>query len=235
MHRNKHLSDAQPVMSRLARAVFLLFTALIISYSGITMAEKKKDIVYIEASTANRWKLKDFGARVNDDRFNIETQTIYDFDKSPRVDKTLKDRKQKPDVVVVQECSVYFPGNLPDYQTKYRNWIRQISKAGVTPVIATTVPPASSQGFVEDAKAWVKVRLLGEESQHEQIAKFNDWLRTVAKEEGVALFDLEILTRKSATDRVMRDEFNVGDGIHLNKAAYDILDKELHKFLQALK
>jgi len=215
--------------------VFLLFTALIISYSGITMAEKKKDIVYIEASTANRWKLKDFGARVNDDRFNIETQTIYDFDKSPRVDKTLKDRKQKPDVVVVQECSVYFPGNLPDYQTKYRNWIRQISKAGVTPVIATTVPPASSQGFVEDAKAWVKVRLLGEESQHEQIAKFNDWLRTVAKEEGVALFDLEILTRKSATDRVMRDEFNVGDGIHLNKAAYDILDKELHKFLQALK
>lgn len=206
-----------------------------IFYPGMIMAEKKKDIVYIEASTVNRWKLKEFGTRVNDDRYNIETLTIYEFDKTPRVNEALNGRGHKPEVLVVQECSVYFPGDLQDYQAKYRGWIQQIRRAGVMPVIATTVPPAASQGFVEDAKAWVKVTLLGRDSQHDQVARFNDWLRTLARDLDVPLFDLEALTRKSETERVMREEFNAGDGIHLNAVAYSMLDREFHRFLQTLK
>jgi hypothetical protein len=216
-------------------ALLVAIAGAAIFYPGTIMADKKKDIVYIEASTVNRWKLKEFGKRVNDDRYSIETMTLYEFDKTPRVDKALNERDRKPEVMVVQECSVYFPGDLQDYQGKYRAWIRQIKQAGVTPVIATTVPPAASQGFVEDAKAWIKVKILGRDSQHEQVAQFNDWLRSLAREEGVALFDLEALTRKSDSERVMREEYSAGDGIHLNAAGYSMLDQELHKFLKTLK
>lgn len=201
---------------------------------GEAMADKK-DIVYIEASTASRWKLGEFGKRVNDERFSIETMTLYEFDKTLRVNKAIHERPSKPNAIVMQECSVYFPGDMQDYKQKYHSWIRQIRQSGVTPVIATTVPPAASQGFVEDAKAWIKVRLLGRDSQYAQVIQFNEWLRQLAKDENVVLFDLEKITRKNDTDRHMREEYNAGDGIHLNAAAYNMLDNELLSLLKTLK
>jgi len=211
----------------------LTFIAFLLSM-GEAMADKK-DIVYIEASTASRWKLGEFGKRVNDERFNIETMTLYEFDKTPRVSKVLTERSSKPNAIVMQECSVYFPGDMQDYKQKYHSWILQIKKSGVTPVIATTVPPAASQGLMEDAKDWVKVRLLGRESQYDQVIQFNEWLRQLAKDESVVLFDLEKITRKNDSDRHMREEYSAGDGIHLNATAYSLLDNELLSLLKTLK
>jgi hypothetical protein len=201
---------------------------------GEAMADKK-DIVYIEASTVSRWKLGEFGKRVHDERFSIETMTVYDFDKTPRVKKALDERPSKPNAIIMQECSVYFPGDMQAYKQKYHSWIRQIKQTGVAPVIATTVPPAASQGFVEDVKDWIKVGLLGRDSQYAQVVQFNDWLRQLAKDENVVLFDLEKVTRKNDTDRHMREEFNAGDGIHLNAVAYRKLDSELLSLLKTLK
>ena len=207
-------------------ALFLGFAFTLVMSISESMADQK-DIVYIEASTANRWKLGEFGSRVNDSRYKIETITEYDFDKSKHIDRVISGRGRQPDAVVVQECSVYFPGDLQAYKEKYRSWIRQIKQAGLTPVIATSVPPAHSLGFKEDLKTFIKEKILGREGQYDQVVAFNEWLRELARAENVALLDLESATRISEADRHMRKDYDAGDGIHLNRGAYDTLDKEL--------
>lgn len=192
---------------------------------------QQKDIVYIEASTANRWKLGEFGARVKDERYRIVTMVQYDFDKTAQVEKALGERGRKPDLIVIQECSVYFPGDLAGYRASYQSWIRQVKQAGAKVAIATTVPPAKSQGFSEDAKRFIKESILGREGQLAQVVKFNDWLRQLAQDEKVPLLDIEAALRISESDRNMRPEFDDGDGIHINRAAYDMLDQKLLQFL----
>jgi len=204
------------------------------SVAGELMADSKH-VVYIEASTVNRWKLDGFAVRTGTDRYRFEPLREYDFDKSRLVKQVLEPGKRSPDAVVVQECSVYFPGDLEGYKRQYRGWIGDIRARGSLPVIATVVPPASSQGWTDDAKAFIKVRILGRPSQYEQVIAFNEWLRALGKELNVAVFDLEQLVRVSAEDRHMREEYNEGDGIHLNRAAYDLLDRELQAFLDRLE
>jgi lysophospholipase L1-like esterase len=132
-------------------------------------------------------------------------------------------------VLVVQECAVYFPGPVDAYKTQYRDWIRQIKAAGIAPVIATTVPPARSQGWWEATKDFVKERILGREGQYDQIVQFNEWLRALARDEAVVLLDLEKTLRIDDRDRHMRDAYNAGDGIHLNESAYRELDRLLYE------
>lgn len=194
-----------------------------------------KHIVYIEASTVNRWKLDGFAARTGTDRYRFEALREYDFDKSRLVKQVLEPGKRSPDAVVVQECSVYFPGDLDAYKRQYRGWIMDIRARGLPPVIATIVPPASRKGFTEDTKDFIKERVLGRPSQYQQVTAFNEWLRALGKELGVAVFDLEQLLRISADDRHMRAEYNEGDGIHLNRSAYELLDRELQAFLDRLE
>lgn len=158
----------------------------------------------------------------------------YDFDKSALVASAVAGGKPGPDAVVVQECAVYVPGPLEDYKKKYQGWIRQIRAAGAQPIVATVVPPASSQGFVQDTKDFIKVRILGRQSQFEQVKQFNDWLRQLAAQEKLPLIDLEESMRVSESDRHMRREFDSGDGIHVNELAYEKLDGVLLKRLDAI-
>lgn len=213
------------VLMALALGVWLATVA------GDLMAEKH--IVYIEASTVNRWKLDGFAARTGTDRYRLEALREYDFDKSRLVKQVVEPGERGPDAVIVQECSVYFPGDLEAYKRQYRGWITDIRARGL-PIIATVVPPAHRKGLVEDTKDFIKERVLGEPSQYQQVTAFNEWLRVLGKELGVAVFDLERVLRISAEDRHMREEFNEGDGIHLNRTAYDLLDRELQVFLDRL-
>lgn len=199
--------------------------------AGELMAEKH--IVYIEASTVNRWKLDGFATRTGTNRYRLEALREYDFDKSRLVKQVVEPGKRVPDAVILQECSVYFPGDLEAYKRQYRGWITDIRARGL-PVIATVVPPAHRKGWTEDTKDFIKERILGRPSQYQQVIAFNEWLRALGKEMGVAVFDLESLLRVSAEDRHMREEYNEGDGIHLNRAAYDLLDRELQGFLDKL-
>lgn len=192
----------------------------------------EKNIVFIGASTGNRWKLPDFPRRVNAPEYDIEFMKIYQFDKSPLVDQVLK-RPQKPDAVIIKECAVYFPGQQDVYKKQFAGWIAALRQAGIKPMIATVVPPAESQGFVADAKAFIKVRLLGREDQYRQVVDFNNWLREFAQKEHIPVVDLEQALRRSDTDRHMVDRFNSGDGIHINKEAYDLLDGVLLNTLRS--
>ena len=198
------------------------------------MAEDSRHIVYIEASTAHLWKLDEFPARVRTARFQFQVIREYQFDKSRVVERVLSDSDPRLDVVIVQECSVYFPGDMATYRRQYRGWIEDLLARGLRPVIATVVPPAQNQGWWQGAKDFVKQKVLGRPSRIEQVVSFNDWLRKLGAELAVPVFDLEVLLRISAEDRHMRPEYDAGDGVHLSSLAYERLDKDLLAFLDGL-
>jgi lysophospholipase L1-like esterase len=141
---------------------------------------------------------------------------------------------EKPDAIFIQECSVYFPGDLDAYKKKYKGWIDAVKEKGIKPVIVTTVPPASSQGFTEDVKMFIKKYILGRDSQHKQIEEFNNWLKEFASKENIPVLDLEKQIRISENERVMNDKYDSGDGIHVNAVAYKKLDNYLYTFLQKM-
>lgn len=223
------------LQNRMRHMLAVLSVGLCLAMAAGELMAENKHIVYIEASTVNRWKLDGFAARTGTDRYRFEALREYEFDKSRLVKQVLAPGKRGPDAVIVQECSVYFPGDMDEYKRQYRGWIVDIRSRGLPPVIATVVPPAHRKGWTEDAKDFVKERILGRPGQYQQVIAFNEWLRALGKELGVAVFDLESLLRVSAEDRHMREEFNEGDGIHLNRTAYDMLDRELQAFLDRLE
>jgi lysophospholipase L1-like esterase len=194
-----------------------------------------KSIVYIEASTVHNWKLDQFPGRTGTERYRFQVLREYEFDKSKLVDQVLTGGQHRPDAVIVQECAVYFPGDMQAYQRMYRGWIESLQARGLRPVIATVVPPARSRGWWQDAKDFVKERLLGRPGKLEQVVAFNEWLRKLGEERKIPVFDLERLLRVSADDRHMRAEYNAGDGIHLAPVAYQRLDKDLLDFLDRLE
>ena len=137
----------------------LVATVALATATGDLMAEGKH-IVYIEASTVNNWKLDGIAARTGSERYRFEVLREYDFDKSKTVDQVLAGGQPRPGAVIVQECAVYFPGDLQAYQGMYRGWIEKLQARGLRPVIATVVPPARSRGWWQDAKDFAKERLL---------------------------------------------------------------------------
>lgn len=187
---------------------------------------KTLNVTYIEASIGQRWDLPKWPERVGKNDISIDFHPVYDFDKSAALKEALS-VKRKPDVVVLQECSVYFPGDLVADQQKIQSWVIQIRAAGAQPILATTVPPAQSQGKWQDLKDSIKIYILGRESQYKQIMAFNDWLRIYTRQENIPLMDFEAALRIDPKNRHMNERFNVGDGIHINKQGYAILDRIL--------
>jgi len=228
MYRHEIGTTGKRLFAALAVGVWLA-TAM-----GELMAESKH-VVYIEASTVNNWKLDGFAARTGIERYRFEVLREYDFDKSKLVDQVLAGGPQRPDAVIVQECSTYFPGDMQAYQRMYRGWIENLQARGLRLVIATVVPPARSRSWWQDAKDFIKERLLGRPSRLEQVVAFNEWLRKLGAERKIPVLDLERLLRVSAEDRHMRAEYNAGDSIHLAPVAYQRLDRDLVEFLDRLE
>ena len=221
------------------RAARRLLSALAVgawlATATVEATAESRHIAYIEASTVHLWKLEEFPARTRIQRYRFDVFPEYDFDKSKVVDRVLAGPIQRPDVVILQECSVYFPGDLPTYQRMYRGWVEHLRASGLRPVIATIVPPARSHGWWQGAKDLVKQRLLARPSRYEQVVAFNDWLRTLGAELAVPVLDLEPIVRVSAENRHMRPEYDSGDGVHLNAVAYRHLDTALLEFLDRLE
>ena len=212
-----------------------MISVIYLSYSSLAKGEDVKDIkdiVYIEASTAKAWKLDSFPERVKTNRYKVDLMRVYEFDKSGLVDKALDKKRSKPDAVVVQECAVYFPGDMEHYKIKYKGWVKQIKKSGSRPIIATVVPPAPKSGYMVQVKELIKIYILGRPKQYDQVIEFNDWLRQLATKENVSLLDLEKVVRVSEEDRHMKNEYDTGDGIHINRSAYNQLDEVFLKVLE---
>jgi lysophospholipase L1-like esterase len=65
------------------------------------------------------------------------------------------------------------------------------------------------------------------EARLRDLAAFNDWIRKYALEQNLPILDLEKALRISETDRRLRDDFDGGDGLHLNQNAYSLLDQTM--------
>jgi hypothetical protein len=124
-----------------------------------------------------------------------------------------KPSPQPSDVILIKECSTYFPGesSLQRKQEFIQLWVRQIKERRIQVMLATTVPVT-------------KDRAMKDRGKQEALREFNDWLRVYAAKSDIVLLDLEAALRTNNEERHLRDEFDVGDGSHLNRKAYDMLD-----------
>jgi len=192
------------------------------------MSEKTR-VVLLGASVGREWNLPDLPGRTGQDGYVFEALAAWQFDKSEILEETLmrprrkfrltrtylkgflEPSRQPADIIVIKECSAYFPGDLEKYRRSFGEWATAVRQGGRGLVLATVVPVTAE-------------RAAGVPGKMEQVREFNDWVREYARREGITLLDLEEALRTDPEKRFLRDDLTSGDGTHLNRKAYDILD-----------
>jgi hypothetical protein len=217
-----------PLLLFLAASLVLAFTE-----APAVAADQaaKTRVLLLGASVGQDWRVDGLPKRLGNDRFQFEAVQAWQFDKTEALDEVLMRPKRKfkptktylkgffepapakPDVIIIKECAAYFPGDLTSYREMVKKWVSTIRAAGRKPVIATVVPIT-------------RARTLTNPGRIESIRAFNDWVREYAAGEKMPLIDLEAALRTDGKERLLKDEYST-DGLHLNRKAYDALDKLL--------
>lgn len=207
--------------------------ALLLFFPRIDVMAASEDtyrIALVGASNGKAWQIDRLADRVDlPGKYRFEYLGANSFDKSPLV-QALTKRTEKPRAVMIKECATYFPGKLSEYQRLEMEWVKSLREAGILPILVTTPPLAEPTGIVQRTKDFVK-GLVGKPTWQASVLEFNDWLRAYAKRENIPVFDVEAVLRREDQSRWLRDEFDEGDGLHLNRAAYQHMDRAFIKFL----
>jgi hypothetical protein len=190
-----------------------------------------ESITLVGASIGKSWQFDRLADRVPLPGYRFAYDGTYQFDKGPVIAKVLAGA-DRPAAVMIKECASYFPGDLEVQRRSVSQWVGELRRAGVRPILVTTAPIAEPTRVMDRARALAK-RLLGRTTAQEGLVVFNDWLREYAQRERIPLFDLEAVLRRSASDRWMRSEFDSGDRLHLNATAYAAMDRAFAEFLAA--
>jgi hypothetical protein len=212
--------------------IICLMGALLYGTMGMASSEnveQPRRVVLVGASIGKAWHFEHLGERVKLPGYRFEYLGVYDFDKGKLV-SNLVTNPDKPDIVLIKECATYFPGDVEQYHLLIKSWVDTLLAAGIRPVIVTTAPVAEPTGLLPRAKTLIK-RLLGMQTTHESVMVYNDWLKEYAKNKNIPLFDLEAVLRRSANERWLKPEYDEGDGLHLNAAAYTVMDHAFSVFL----
>jgi hypothetical protein len=223
-------------MQRLFLKSFVLLIFTMIIMPGELKAEiKKKNVILLGASVGHEWNIESLPQRVDkkDAAYSFEFIGIYQFDKTKLLREALRRKQRRPDIIILKECAAYFPGDIYLYETLMQSWVRDCNSAGVIPLPVTVLPVIRQDSFEAKLKDKIKVLLRkpSGRDQIEQISAYNDWLKAFAEKERLAVLDLEACVRVSQEDRSLRDHLHSGDGLHLNRSAYDLLDELLIKTL----
>jgi len=191
--------------------------------------DKKLRIILVGASVGQDWKLQEFNKRMNTDDYVFESIAAWQYDKTEALEEVLMRPKRKfrptksylkgffepspipVDIVILKECAAYFPGDTVQYKELMKKWVKMVRAAGKEVMLATVAPVTETRAAKQKGKI-------------ESIREFNDWIRQYAKDENITVIDLEAALRKDPQTRFLKDELTIGDGTHLNKKAYDILD-----------
>lgn len=186
----------------------------------------------VGASIGQGWKLAEFPRRAGLEHYSFEAVQVWQFDKSEAIAAALArpHRVFKPtwgyvkgffqpppapvDVVIIKECSSYFPSDARAGQAMIARWTEQVRAAGKKVWLATVVPVTHARSQRDAGK-------------QESLVAYNEWVRRYAKRESIPLLDLEAAMRTDDRRRYLREEFDVGDGSHLNERAYAVLDRAL--------
>ncbi|HTT20466.1 MAG TPA: GDSL-type esterase/lipase family protein [Candidatus Sulfotelmatobacter sp.] len=203
---------------------------------NMSQAGKVTHIVLIGASIGQSWQLAEWPARVKASGFSAESVPAWQFDKSEVVEEILMRpaRKfhptrtylkslfqappRKPEIVILKECSSYFPGDLLTYQRSVEGWVSRLEAKRIKVILATVVPVTRSRAAQDRGK-------------QETLLKYNEWAREFASQHGLKVLDLESALRSDDSGKYLREEFAASDGSHLNSAAYSVLDETLRSAL----
>lgn len=189
-------------------------------------------VVLLGASIGQEWNLPDLPKRMNERRFSFEALQEWQYDKSEILDETLMrparqfrltpnyfkglfmSSPRPADVIILKECSSYFPSDLRRDKELVQRWAQDIRRKNIAVMLATVAPVTRERAQRDPGK-------------QEGIREFNDWLRAYAQQQGTPVLDTEWALRSDDKERYLRDELTSGDGSHLNRKAYDILDRLL--------
>lgn len=194
--------------------------------------QNPRHVVLLGASIGQQWNLPELPQRLNERRYTFEALQAWEYDKSELVEETLmrparkfritpsylkgffRPSPQPADVIILKECSSYFPSDLRRDKEFMQRWAQEIRRKNITVMLATVVPVTRERAQRDPGK-------------QEGIREFNDWLRSYAQQQGLPVLDMERALRTDDKERYLRDELTSGDGSHLNRKAYDILDRLL--------
>lgn len=118
----------------------------------------------------------------------------------------------------------------------YTEMLQQARAAGIEVIFATEVPWTEPTGMLNELRGWIG-QLRGKQSYAERVSAhvrdLNDFLRDLAKRDGLVLLDFE---RVFAPDRGTRKpEFGAEDGSHISKAGYEALSAYANRELRRAK
>jgi hypothetical protein len=203
---------------------------------SVSQAGKTTHVVLIGASIGQSWHLAEWPARVKASGFSAESVPAWQFDKSEVLEEVLMRPARKfhltrtyltslfqapppkPNIVILKECSSYFPGDLSNYQRGIEGWVRRLQATQIKVILATVVPVTRSRAAQEPGK-------------QESLLRYNEWIREFAGQHRIEVLDLESALRSNDLGKYLREEFASTDGSHLNPAAYAVLDETLQTLL----
>ena len=206
--------------------------------SDLKTAGKPMRIVLIGASVGQEWNLPELPKRSRLTGYEFEALQAWQFDKSEMLQETLmrperkfrltpsyfkglmQERPRPADVVILKECSSYFPDDMRAERKRelLRQWVQLVRDKHIKIMIATVVPVTKNRAALNHGK-------------QEGIREYNDWAREYARGNSIVLLDLEAALRTDGRERYLRDDMTSGDGSHLNRKAYDILDNVMAQAL----
>jgi GDSL-like Lipase/Acylhydrolase family len=201
------------------------------SASDLKRAAKPTRVVLIGASIGQEWNLPEIPKRSQLSGYEFEALQVWQFDKSEKLDEILmrparkfrltpsyfkgllQEPPQPADVVILKECSSYFPEDLRLERKRelMEQWVHRVRDKNIKVMIATVVPVTRTRAALDRGK-------------QETVREYNDWVRDYARSNDIVLLDLEAALRTDGRERYLRDDLTSGDGSHLNRKAYDILD-----------
>lgn len=195
-------------------------------------APGERHLALVGASIGQDWHVAGWPSRVHAPVFTAESFAVWQFDKTSAIDELLMRPKRpfrptrtwlkslfappppKADLVILKECSSYFPGEAAAQRAAFRAWEEKLSAAGAKVVLATVVPVTASRARKDTGK-------------QEALTAFNAWVREYAAQKNLPVLDLDAALRTGASGSHLKDEYTSGDGSHLNRAAYAVLDRTL--------
>lgn len=202
----------------------------------VSTGSKPIHVVLIGASIGQGWQLTAWATRAGIPGYTAEAIAAWQFDKTEALDEVLmrparkfrptrtylrslfQPRPTRPDILILKECSSYFPGGLEGYKASIQRWTKRARADNFKVILATVVPVTKSRSAQVPGK-------------QEQLLEYNRWIRQYAREQGLPVLDLEAALRENTEAAYLRDEYNSGDGTHLNAGAYAVLDGTLRTLL----
>ena len=135
--------------------------------SRLDSGDEVPHVVLVGASIGQDWNLAEFGIRTGERRVTLEAVQAWQFDKSDVVEEVvhrprlrfrptlsfvralLSPRPRRPALVILKECSSYFPSDNLQNMQLLEKWVQAVLSAGIDVMIATTVPVTATR----DAKS----------------------------------------------------------------------------------